>query len=122
MTVLSHMYLRSDTIRLGVLLLGRGGHPVRADFSFENGENRVIPRDRYMSLDTQNTKNHHQSIYLTRVVLRLRSELFCIGSTARSHQDIRFPVETTYGEASRIPYFHGNFQNRQIKNNSDTDF
>ena len=64
--------------------LARGGHPVRADFSFENGENRVIPRDRYMSLDTQNTKNHHQSIYLTRVVLRLRSELFCIGSTARS--------------------------------------
>ena len=37
-------------------------------FLFENGENRGYSRDRYMSLDTQNTKNH-QSIYLTRVVL-----------------------------------------------------
>ena len=50
----------------------RGGHPVGADFSFENGENRVILRDRYISLDTQNTKNHHQSINLTRVVLHPR--------------------------------------------------
>ena len=56
--------------------LARGGHPVRADFSFENGENRVIPRDRYMSLDTQNTKNHHQSIYLTRVVLHPCAHFF----------------------------------------------
>lgn len=44
----------------------------RAFFSLQNGANLVIPCKKHVLLDTQNTKNHNQSINLTRVVLHPR--------------------------------------------------
>ena len=40
----------------------------RAFFSLQNDANLVIPCEKHVLLDTQNTKNHYQSINLTRVV------------------------------------------------------